>query len=472
MHMDTKFGCHPPMSTNGVDVSVEESDSDEELNKKTPYVNFFPMSCYQNIQFKESRRDHLKPQTVSDAATASTNKTVEVDVINTLSQHVSSPLSASHCYSNTTITVGTASTADVTVNTSSVISVATSDVLAPVGETALSKTASTIAESPTTVSSELAAHQVVPSTANSSSSQSTIATSSVSTSLSSDHTDRPVSTNDSPVLTDEISSRMSNSNTKVESTVIEVTENPLYPRVTFKMRNDSEPVPMVTHNKEVPKVKADSSKSTYDMMEPILKPNTYNSSAFFSAPSSVIDSQTSERVHNSEQIRITEGVHLSTASSTYENVVSTGNGKFTITTPSSCDSENLNFQLDSSFKEQQTSLHRPNSMGSLLPQPTVQNHPTFYSPANDRKGLKQSASLSATPEIVGHQLSDKMSKSATLDANSNYSKIHVRGSTAISKGTVKKKICLFENNTLPSGTKSLADLGIYEDQDSDNGFVV
>lgn len=436
------------MSTNGVDVSVEDSDSDDNddtlvdntsaKNKKTPYLNFFPMSCYQNVQFKQPKEISTGCQITSGGTvSADTSRTIEVDVIN-------QPPPTTNQFSSSTTTNATAITTNVTSNTLPGTTVS-SNALESVSE-ANSKTAFTVVEITTTTSSG----EVVPSTANSNSRQSTVTTSSVSTSLSSDNTDGPVSTSNDSISTGKISGEISKSNSKVDSAVIEVGGiNPVYQSWTIKKRNDSEPVAMVTPSKEVP----NAGVSAYDLMEPILKPN---SSVFFSAPSSVIDSQNSERVQPSTSSAVL-----------YENIVPIGNGKFTITPPSSCDSkESLNFPIES--QEQQTLLNRSNSTGSLVPRPTVQHHLTFYSPANNRKDLKHSVSLSATPQVVTHQ---NYSKSMT-DGTSGNSKIHVRGSTAISRGTVKKKITLFESNTLPTGSKSLAEMGIFEDEDSNNGFVV
>ena len=484
MHMDTNLGCQPPMSSNGVDVPVEESvgDGDDEMQKKTPYCNFFPKSCYQNVQFKQTKGGHIEAHLVSDVA-MSTDKTVEDEEVNTLSpQPINSPPSANQSTTTTTTTtaaaaaaattttttttttaatVATASTSsiastintDVTSRTSSVTSTsALSSFSVPVAEAATSKTTS--AEFPPRASSELAG-QVVPSTANSNTCQSAVTTSSVSTS---DNTDGPISTSDNPILTND-------SNTKVNSAIIEVGDiNPVYQSwQILKKKNDSKPVPIVTtNNYETANFTTPKSTSAYDLMEPILKPSTCNSSVFLSAPSSVIDNQ------------ISDGAQPD-APMVYENVVPIGNGKFTVTPPSSCDSkENLDFPLESSPNEQQTSLNRSNSTGSMLPRPTVQHQATFYSPANNRKEiLKHSASLSASPQVATLQESNEISKSMSLsETDTNNSKINVRGSTAISRGSVKKKITLFESSTLPAGSKSLAELGIFEDQDSDNGFIV
>jgi len=466
MHLDTKFGCQPPMSTNGVDVSVEDSDSDGNddtlvddtsmKKKKTPYLNFFPMSCYQNVQFKQPKEISTGSQIISGAASVSadTSRTIEVDVINQL---IISPPTDNQSSSNTTTTV-TAITTDVTSNTLPAVATTVSS-LASVSE-ANSKTAFALVELSTTASSDLPS-EVVSSTANSNSRQSTVTTSSISTSLSSDNTDGPVSASNDPVSTGKILGEISKSNSKVDSSVIEVGGiNPVYQPWTVKKRNVSEPA-VVTPSKEVPNA-GTKVVSAYDLMEPILKPSTHNSSVFFSAPSSVVDNQNSESVQPSAPLP-----------QYYENVVPTGNGKFTVTPPSSCDSkDSLNFPLESSPQEQQASLNRSNSTGSLVPHPTVQHHATFHSPANNRKDLKHSVSLSATPQVVIHQPSDENYSKSMTDGTSSNSKIQVRGSTAISRGTVKKKITLFENNTLPLGSKSLAEMGIIEGEDSDNGFVV
>lgn len=457
------------MSSNGVDVPVEESVSDgnDELQKKTPYCNFFPKSCYQNVQFKQTKGGHIQAHLVSDVA-MSTDKTVEDEVVNTSSpQPVNSPPSTDQFPRNTTTTTTTVAAVaatstgsvsstintDVTSRTSSVTSTsALSNVSIPVAEAVVSKTPS--AEIPPSASLEPAG-QVVPSTTNDTTA---VTTSSVSTS---DITDGPVSTSDDAILTDD-------SSTKVNSAVIEVGDiNPVYESwQTLKNKNDSKPVTIATtNNYETANFTMPKGTSAYDLMEPILKPSTYNSSVFLSAPSSVIDNQ------------ISEGSQPDAPSPmVYENVFAIGNGKFTVTPPSSCDSkENLDFPLESSPNEQQSSLNRSNSTGSMLPRPTVQHHATYHSPANNRRGnLKHSASLSASPQLTTLQQSNETSKSVSLsetDTN-NDPKINVRGSTAISRGSVKKKINLFENTTLPPGVKSLAQLGIFEDQDSDNGFIV
>ena len=464
MHMDTKLGCQPPMSSNGIDVPVEESVSDgdddtSEMQKKTPYCNFFPKSCYQNVQFKQTNGGHIEAHLVSDAA-MSTDKTVEVEVINTLSpQPVNSPPSTDQSPRNTTsiATATTASTASTITSRTSSVTSASSNVSVPVAEVATSRTA--LAEIPPKVSLELAG-QVVPSTANGNTCQSAVTTSSVSTS---DNTDHPVSTSDNPI------SATNDSSTKVDSAIIEVGDiNPVYQSwQIMKKKIDTKPVPIVTTNYETADFTTPKSTNAYDLMEPILKPSTCNSSVFLSAPSSVADNQISEGAQP-----------YAPPPMLYENVVPIGNGKFTVTPPSSCDSkENLDFPLESSPKEQQTSLNRSNSTGSMLPRPTVQHHATFYSPANNRKDiLKHTASLSASPQVVTLPSSNEISKSLSLsetDTNKD-SKINVRGSTAISRGSVKKKINLFESSssTLPAGSKSLAELGIFEDQDSDNGFIV
>ena len=463
------------MSSNDVDVPVEESvgDGDDEMQKKTPYCNFFPKSCYQNVQFKQTNGGHVEAHLVSDSA-MSTDKTFEDEMVNTSSpQPVNSPPSTDQPHRNTTATTTAATTTaaattaattstgsvsstintDVTSRTSSVTSTsALSSISIPVTEAVASTTTS--AEIPPSASLELAS-QVVPSTANN---NTAVTTSSVSTS---DNTDGPVSTSDNAILTDD-------SSTKVNSAVIEVGDmNPVYESwQTLKKKNDSKPVPIVTtNNYETASFTTPKGTNAYDLMEPILKPSTCNSSVFLSAPSSVIDNQ------------ISEGSQPDAPSPmVYENVVPIGNGKFTVTPPSSCDSkENLDFPLELSPNEQQSSLNRSNSTGSMLPRPTVQHHATFYSPVNNRKeNLKYSASLSASPQVVTLQQSNEISKSVSLSETgiNDNSKISVRGSTAISRGSVKKKINLFENTTLPPGIKSLAQLGIFEDQDSDNGFIV
>lgn len=465
--MDTKFGCQPPMSTNGVEVSVEESNSDvddsladsniSELHKKTPYLNFFPMSCYQNVQFKQTKGDHVQAQIVSNNS-VSADKVVKEEVINTSSpQPINSLPIADQSSSDANATGSIASPTDVTSNTSSVISTTASllsNVSIPSNETAMSKTSFAVVEIlPTTT---IISSQVAPSMTNTNACQSAVTT---STSLSSDHTDGPASTSDDP---DDL-------NSKVNSAVIEVGDiNPVYQSwQTLKKKTDSKveskPVPIVAANKEVPDSEVPKATSAYDLMEPILKPSTYNSSVFLSAHSSVVDNQISEEAQPSAPLPML-----------YENVVPIGNGKFTVTPPSSCDSkENLDFPLESSPTEQQTSLNRSNSTGSLLPHSTVQHHATFHSPANSRKDvLKYSQSLTATPQVVTHEPSDEFSKSLCSERDNSNSKIHIRGSTAISRGSVKKKISLFENSTLPAGSKSLAEMGILEDQDSDNGFIV
>ena len=460
MHLDTKFGCQPPMSSNGVDEPVEESvsDGDDELQKKTPYCNFFPKSCYQNVQFKQTKGGHIEAHLVCDPA-VSTDKTVQDEVVNTLSpQPVNSPPSTDQSSGNTTTaaavpatTTGSVSSTintDVTSRTSSATSTsALSNVSIPVAEATAS------AEIPPSASLEPAG-QVVPSKVNGN----TAVTSSVSTS---DNTDGPISTSDNAILTDE-------STTKVDSAVIEVGDiNPVYESwQTLKKKTDSKPVPIAaTNNYETTNFTTPKGTNAYDLMEPILKPSTHSSSVFLSAPSSIIDNQ------------ISEGSQPDAPSAmVYENVVPIGNGKFTVTPPSSCDSkENLDFPLDSSPNEQRSSLNRSNSTGSMLPRPTVQHHATFHSPANNRReNLKHTVSLSASPQVAALQQSDEISKSLSLsETNTNDdSKINIRGSTAISRGSVKKKINLFENTTLPAGIKSLAQLGILEDQDSDNSFIV
>lgn len=461
MHMDTKFGYQPPMSSaNGVDVSVKDPSSDgenslentSELQKKTPYLNFFPKSCYQNVQFKQTKGGQVEVQLVSNGSGMTTDKHVEEERISTSSsQPINSPPGVDSLSPSDTTVV--ASTAIPTGRMSSVISTTTSvssNVSIPVCEAATSKTSLAVVEiHPIATTSE-----VISPTTNASTGQSVATTtSSVSTSLSSGSNDHeaPISARSNP---DDVNTN------KVDSAVIEVGDmNPVYQSWKILKKNDSsEPVPIVAANKEVANSVAPSTTGAYDLMEPILKPSTYNSSVFLSAPSSMIDNQ------------ICESARASVPSAMfYENVVPVGNGKFTVTPPDSCDSkENLDFPLEPSPTEQQTSLNRSNSTGSLLPQPTVQYHATFYSPAINRKdALKYSTSLSAAVPVVANQPSDGMSKSAETD-----NKINVHGSTAISKGSVKKKINLFENNTLPSGSKSLAELGILEDQDSDNGFVV
>lgn len=484
MHMDTKFGCHPPMSTNGVDVTVEEPNGDADdslavnntsaLQKKTPYLNFFPMSCYQNVQFKQTKAGHIQAQIVTKSS-VSDDKIVEDEVITASPQPTNSPQSADQSSINTVATASAVITTGS--STSSMISTSTSplsNVSIPNSEVTANKTALALVE---IISTTASSTQAAPSTTNTSTHQSVVTTSSISTSLSSDNADGPVSTSERHISTSEghISSsdgcisasevHISTSNgsnvfnSKVDSALIEVGDiNPVYQSWRpLKSKSDSKPVPIVTANKaqnsEVP-----LATSAYDLMEPIRKPSTYNSSVFLSAPSSIIDNQ------------ISEGTQPSPPSGMlYENVVRVGDGKFTVTPPSSCDSkENLNFALESSPGEQQTSLNRSNSTGSLLPTHTVQHHATFHSPANNRKDiLKYSASVSAVPIHHDHGKSTSLSVTDT-----NYQQINVRGSTAISRGTVKKKINLFENNTVPAGCRSLADLGILEDQDSDNGFVV
>ena len=207
-----------------------------------------------------------------------------------------------------------------------------------------------------------------------------------------------------------------------------------------------------TPNKDIPK--SEGKPGAYDMMEPIQKPNTCNSSLFFSAPCSVADilpdSQISDRVQSIGP------------PSYYENVASSGNGKFIVTPPDSVGSKGIDhFPLDPSPPSGETNLNRSNSTGSLLPHPTVQqHHSTFYSPGSNRKdALRQT--VSDSPALMKVPF-----KSAT-----EQSTITVRGSTAISTGSVKKKINLFESSTLPAG-KSLADMGIIEDNDDNNGFIV
>ena len=460
--MDTKFGCHPPMSTNGVEVPVEESNNENdtsELQKKTAYLNFFPKSCYENIQFKLSKEGHIEPEIVTSASAAvSVDKTVEVDVNNT-HQPTNSPPSTDQSPSDTT-TASRPSTTDATSNRLSSVSVTTSVFS---NEVPVSKSASVVVEASTMASSpELVAGQVTISTA-----KTDTMTTTVHTSLSSDNTDGPVSTSDN------------RDETKVNSAVIEVGDiNPVYQRWEILKKknsssnetNNSDPVDIVTTNsKEVPNAGASTmAPSPYDLMEPILKPSTCNSTIFLSATSSVVDNQISDVAQS-----------IAPSDTLYENVVHVGDRKFKVTPPSSCDSrESLNFPLESSPSEQH--LDRSNSIGSLPLRPTVQQQATFYSPANNRKDvLKHSVSLSTTnttPQAVKHKPLDEISKSVILPATDvtsiNNSKVHIRGSTAISKGTVKKKINLFENNTMPPGNKSLAEMGIIEDKDSDNGFIV
>lgn len=453
------------MSTNGVDVPAEVSDSDDDdddnlltesnksaLQKKTAYLNVFPKSCYENVQFKLTKGGLIEPQIVTSASAAvSADKTTEVDVINTI-QPINSPPTTDHS-SDTTV----ARTTDTTNSTSSVTS-ATASVLSnisiPVSEAAVNKPASTVVvvTPPAASSSELT--DKVVSTANSNNTNQSTTTTSVSTSSSADDVDAPVSTNNDPTIT-------SNSNTKVNSDVIEVGDiNPVYQSwQTLKKKNDSEPINVVATNKSNA-----GASSAYDQMEPILKPSTHNSFVFLSAASSVIDNRISQSSAPSDSL--------------YENVVRVGNGKFTVTPTSSCDSkDSLTFPLEGSPNEQQSSINRSNSTGSLLPQPAVQHQATFYSPSNSRKEtLKQSASLSATPQLRSHLPSDEMSKSMTLPtvntASKDDSKIHVRGSTAINRGSVKKKINMFEKSTTSPTSKSLAEMGIFEDQDSGNGFIV
>ena len=454
-HMDTKFGCHRPMSTNGVDVKETVGDGDDEMQQKTPYCNFFPKSCYQNIQFKQMKDGHIEPRLVNDVS-ASADKNIEDEVVST--QPINSPPSAEQPPKNsvttpstTVCTTDTTTTATSVGQTSSALVTSSSNISLPASGT--SKTAVTSVEIHPRVSLELAG-QVVPSTANSTTSQSSATTiSSGFASMSSDNNDGPVSTSDDP----------DNSSTKVNSSVIEIGDiNPVYQSWALKKKTESKPVPVVAANQEVPSSSGPKGTSAYDLMEPILKPSTHNSSVFLSAPSSLADNQMSEGAQSSVPPPLV-----------YENVVHVGNGKFTVTPPSSCDSkENLNFPLESSPTEQQTSLNRSSSTGSLLPRPEAQNHATFYSPGNNRKEiLKHSASLSGGPQVVALQPYSKSLSQSEVDTK-NYSTINIRGSTAISRGTVKKKINLFETSTLPAGSKSLAELGILEDQDSDNSFIV
>ena len=453
-------------SANEAEVPVKDPSSDgedslentSELHKKTPYLNFFPMSCYQNVQFKQTKGGGVEVQLVRNDSGISTDKNVEEETISTSSsQPINSPPSVDQSPSDTNIT---ATVLTPTSSTPSVISTTaslSSSALIPVSEAAASKTALAVVEIhpiTTTTSDQVTS----PTITNANTSQSVVTTTSSmslssSMSPSSGSIEGPGSTSDNP---NELNAN------KVDSAVIEVGDmNPIYQSwKILKKNNDSEPVPIVTTNKVANSV-APTTSNAYDLMEPILKPSTYNSSVFLSAPSSVIDNQISE----SAQASVSSAMF-------YENVVPVGNGKFTVTPPDSCDSkENLNFQLESSPTEQLTSLNRSNSTGSLLPQPTVQHHATFYSPASNRKDvLKYSTSLSATVPVVAHQSSDVLSKSACLSETEN--KINVHSSTAISKGSVKKKINLFESNTLPAGSKSLAELGILEDQDDDNSFVV
>lgn len=463
--MDTKLGCHPPMSTNGVNILVEESDSDpdventtsSEMQKKTPYLNFFPKSCYQNVQFKQTKGGLVEAQIVSDSSVVPDDKMVEEELTNSLPA-TSSP-SANQSSINTTIATATiANTTGVISRSSSVVSTK-SDVSVPVSETAVSKTTLASVDIPTTTAPSEYTGQAT-TAVNSKSSHSIVTTSSVSTSLSSDNADRPISTaddpTDDPILTDE-------SNTKVNSTIIEVGDmNPVYQSWQELKGKISEPVSIIKTDSKIPNSGAAKVTSPYDLMEPILKPSTYSSSVFISAPSSVTDHQTFEPTTQPS----------APSALLYENVVPIGNGKFTVTPSSSCDSkEKLEFPLESSPKEEETTLNRSSSAGSL-----VQHHHTFHSPANSRKDVQYSASLTASPEVVVHQPPNEMSKSLCLSSMGTDSKenlkINVRGSTTISRGSVKKKICLFENSTMPAGSKRLAELGIFEDKDSDNGFIV
>ena len=457
--MDTKFGCHPPMSTNGDDIEESVSDGDDEMQKKTPYCNFFPKSSYQNIQFKQMKDGNIEPRLVNDVS-ASTDKTNEDEVVSTQPINSSPSVEQSPKNSVTTpsITISTTGTTTATVTgqissvTGQIFSVpmssSSNDSLPAAGT---SKTI-TLVEIHPRVSLELAG-QVVPSTAHSSTSQSSATTTSGFASMSSDSNDGPISSSDDP----------DNSSTKVNSAVIEIGDiNPVYQSWVPKKKTESKPVPVVPANQEVPNSSGTKGTSAYDLMEPILKPSTHNSSVFLSAPSSLTDNQTSEGAQPSVSLPLM-----------YENVVPVKDGKFTVTPPSSCDSkENLDFTLEPSPTEQQTSLNRSNSTGSLLPRPAIQNNVTFYSPGNNRKEiLKHSASLSAGPQVVAMQPISKSLNQSEIDTK-NDSKINIRGSTAISRGSVKKKINLFETSTLPAGSKSLAELGILEDQDSDNGFIV
>jgi len=245
--------------------------------------------------------------------------------------------------------------------------------------------------------------------------------------------------------------------TTKSSSIIEVGGiNPVYQSWELKKKQSDSSVQAqaeiaTTPNKDIPK--SGDKPGAYDMMEPIQKPNTCNSSLFFSAPCSVADvlpdSQISDRVQSIGP------------SSYYENVASSGNGKFIVTPPDSVGSKGSDhFPLDRSPPSGETNLNRSNSTGSLLPHPNVQQQrSTFYSPGSNRKDALHH-SVSDSPVLMKVPF-----KSAT-----EQSKITIRGSTAISTGSVKKKINLFESSTLPAG-KSLADMGIIEDDDN-NGFIV
>jgi len=463
------------MNTNGVEVAVEESDSDNDsVNddrksnnsvppRKKSYLNVFPKSCYENVQFKQSKGSPVKPP--PDAPVSTGYNSVEVEVMNTLpSPAVNSPATTSPdlCPSTTptitTTTIATTTTATTTTTDFPVLTTATTtssdtpDVTGSLTSTAVTSTGSNTASATiftATVSQPTTTHSNRESSA-------TVA------SVSSENSDNPTVTSEVSTSTTQPaanSGEIARVVTK-SSSIIEVGGiNPVYQSWELKKkRSDSsaqvqteKQETITTPNKDIPKYEGKS--GAYDMMEPIQKPNTYSSSLFFSAPCSVVDTPPGSQ--------ISDRVQSIGPSSYYENVIPIGNGKFTVTPPDSVGSKDSDhFPLDSSPPSRETNLNRSNSTGSLLPHPTVQQYSTFYSPGSNRKDILHH-SVSAGPAQM---------KTPSKSAIEQF-KITIRGSTAISKGSVKKKINLFETNTLPAG-KSLADMGIIEDDDDNNGFIV
>lgn len=454
------------MNSNGVEVTAEESDSEDDTftgdrkssvgptpPKKKAYLNVFPKSCYQNVQFKQSKGSPVKPipdeKLPPDAPGTST---VEVEVINALSSPpVDLPASISSNSCPPITSPHTTITADSPTPTTSSDIPDTTRSSAVITSTTVTSTCSDTTTTTTTT-------QPVPTTLGSNY-ESCANFMSVSSENSDDLT---TASEASTSVTKPAAYSGDIARVATKSSIIEVGGmNPIYQSVQLKIKQsdlssqaeaDAEKQETTaTPNKDIPK--SGCKTGAYDMMEPILKPSTHNSSMFFSVPCSVLDT-----LPDSQSV---ERVQSIAPSSFYENVVPIGNGKFTVTPPDSVGSKDSdNFPLDSTPPSSETNLNRSNSTGSLLPRPTVhqQQHSTFYSPGSNRKDvLHHSVSVGST------QLKAK--------PTTEQSKITIRGSTAISTGSVKKKINLFETSTLPAG-KSLADMGIIEDDDDNNGFIV
>ena len=449
------------MSTNGVEVTAEESDSDDSTfadDRKSPtssappkksYLNVFPKSCYQNVQFKQSKGSPVKPPPDAPVSTGSSSN-LQVEVMNTLpSPAVNSPASTSSDLYPPATSPPTITTTDSPTPSSTALS-DVQDVTR--SSTVVTSTTVTSTDSDTANTTTTTVSQPVPTTHNRESSATV-------TSASSENSDNPTVTSEASTSATK-SAAISGEKATKSSSIIEVGGiNPVYQSWELKKkRSDSsaqasaeKQETTTTPNKDIPK--SEGKSGAYDMMEPIMKPNTCNSSIFFSAPCSVADTPRDRQ--------ISERVQSIGPSSYYENVVPIGNGKFTVTPPDSVGSKDSDhFPIDSSPPSGETNLNRSNSTGSILPRPTVQQHGTNYSPGSNRK------------DVLNHSVSVGPAQMKTWTKLAiEQSKITIRGSTAISTGSVKKKINLFESSTLPAG-KSLADMGIIEGDDDNNEFIV